>query len=146
MELEFLNLSIPRSVALEMHRALLARHIIECLLRRERGLEEIDEPPILGLLEKTLGISDEAAHKLYHQLEDELWEYGWYSFTDEWAWYRARIEVIKELGDKAEPMKRDAIDRLVEERYEKNFEKYIAEVDMQEPSPRSKRARKPKDQ
>lgn len=146
MELEFLNISIPRPIALEMHRALLARHIMEVLLRRERGLEEVDEPPILRILEKSLGISSKETHRLYHDLEDELWEYGWYSFTDEWAWHRARAEVLKELGKKAEPMKREAIDRLIEERYEKEFERYVTEIDMQETTPKSNRAKKSRNQ
>ena len=69
---------------------------------------------------------------MLHETEDDLWNYAWYVYTDEWAWHRAKDETIKELGKKSTSLKSDALDRLVEERYEKNFETYIREIDMKE--------------
>ncbi len=144
MELEFFSISVPRREALEMYRALMSRHILTCLLRRERGLEEVDVPPLVGVLERTLGLGEEEAHRMFHELEDDLWEYGWYSFTDEWAWHRARMDVLKDLGSKSRTLKDEELERMVEDQYKKSFETYVAEVDMHEISekPKGKKTKK----
>lgn len=111
---------------------MLIRYILDAAMRREKGLEDIEYPENLVKLEEILGISEEKAHTLFHQLEDELWEYVWYTYTDEWAWHRAKKETDKELGDKTSSIKREALERLIEERYEKNFETYVAEIDMKD--------------
>lgn len=132
MSHEFVSMTLPKEDLKALHRGLLARHLMEEIARREAGLEEIEYPKALVEIERLLGLDDEAAHALYHEVEDELWEYAWYAYTDEWAWHRARRDVLRELGSKAGPMKRDALDRLIEDRYEKGFDAYVGEIDMRE--------------
>ena len=132
MTLSFISLTLPKEDLIELHKGMLIRYILDAAMRREKGLEDIEYPENLVKLEEMLGISEEQAHTLFHQLEDELWEYVWYTYTDEWAWHRAKKETDKELGDKTSGIKREALERLIEERYEKNFDKYVAEIDMKD--------------
>ncbi len=129
---EYISLTLPKRDLEEFHRGLLQRFVAESLVRREQGLEESAYPDSLSKLEEILGVSEERAHAMLHETEDDLWNYAWYVYTDEWAWHRAKDETIKELGKKSTSLKSDALDRLVEERYEKNFETYIREIDMKE--------------
>ncbi|MCC7522776.1 hypothetical protein IT407_03185 [Candidatus Uhrbacteria bacterium] len=132
MTLSFISLTLPKEDLIELHKGMLIRYILDAAMRREKGLEDIEYPENLVKLEEMLGINEEQAHALFHQLEDELWEYVWYTYTDEWAWHRAKKETDKELGDKTSGIKREALERLIEERYEKNFDKYVAEIDMKD--------------
>lgn len=144
----FAFLSASREELIELHRALLRQHIIENALRKEQGLELIEPTDLLEKLEHLLHIGADDAHALMHRMEDELWEYSWYTYTDEWAWYRAKQDVLKDLRGAARAKTSDEMDKLVEAQYEKQFEKYVAEVDMQEElptkAPQTKRARAPK--
>jgi hypothetical protein len=142
MNTEFISFSTTRESLMEIHRAMLARFFMENALRREQGLEPIDQPPLLENLEKTLGLSTEEAHALSHQLEDELWAFNWYSYTDEWAWFRAKQDTLKELGEKAKRTKRETLERLIERRYQEHFDRYVKEIDMQENA--TKRKAQPK--
>jgi hypothetical protein len=132
MNHEFAFLQLTREELVEMHRALLQRDAIEQTLRREQGLEPTDESPLLDRVERTLGLSADVLHDAYHHAEDELWEYVWFTYTDEWAWFRAKREVEKELGARAKRMSHDELDALIEDRYQKQFNRYAAEVDMHE--------------
>lgn len=132
MDQEFISLTLPKRELVDFHRSLLQRYIAENLVRREQGLEESEYPVALTKLEEILGISEDRAHALLHETEDDLWNYAWYVYTDEWAWHRAKDDTIKELGKKAQAFKRDALDRLIQERYEKQFEEYIREIDMKD--------------
>lgn len=148
MHQEYVSLTLPKSELGEFHRGMLLRYVAESLVRREQGLEEAEYPESLSKLEEVLGISEERAHAMLHEMEDELWSYAWYVYTDEWAWHRAKNETLKELGNKSTSLKKDALDRMVEERYEKHFESYIKEIDMkeesEEPEPRKSRESKKK--
>lgn len=141
---EFVFLSLPKADLIELHRAYLSRWLMQERLRNEQGLEEIGLPPVLERLERLLGFTDEQAHQLFHQTEDELWEHAWYAFTDEWAWQRARQEATKDLGPRAKRADRGALDALTEKLYEKHFDRYVAEIDLNEearPSKQKKKAR-----
>lgn len=144
METNFAFLSVSQKELQEIHRALLARLVMEEALRREQGLEAADYPPLLERIEKLLGLSDVDAHALSHNAEDELWEYAWYTFTDEWALFRSRQDVLKELGGTAaKSMNKEEINTLVEKRYQQRFEQYVDEVDMrEETAPRGKQRKK----
>ncbi len=137
MQQEFISLTLPKRELADFHRGLLMRHVAENLVRREQGLEEGDYPETLAKLEEVLGISEERAHALFHEVEDELWSYAWYVYTEEWAWHRAKTETTKELGAKAEEMKSEELDSLIEQNYEKHFESYVAEIDMKEEKSKS---------
>ena len=130
MDTEFYSLMMTRDELVETHRALLARFITENILREEQGLEPIDDPAALIKIEKMLGLTPEQSHQLFHQVEDELWAHAWLAYTDEWAWYRAKQEAQKAAGGPA-GLSHEALDRKIEELYEKNFDRYAAEIDMQ---------------
>lgn len=116
----------------EIHQSLLTRFIIEETLRQEHGLEEIEYPDHLVKLEQMLGINADTAHKLYHEMEDELWEYAWNTYTDEWAWHRSGQDADKILSKKGVEKKSRA--ELVEQLYRKHFDRYTSEIDMREPA------------
>ncbi|MFZ2803903.1 MAG: hypothetical protein WA001_01645 [Patescibacteria group bacterium] len=127
---EFVSVQLGREELKEIHAALIQRAIVEDQLRREKGQEALADRPLLQKLEALLGEDEERLHMLDHELEDELWEYAWYAFTDEWAWFRAKRELEKELGADATKMESAALEKLVEIRYTKNFERYVAELEM----------------
>jgi hypothetical protein len=132
MQNAFYNLHLNHQQLLEIHRALLQRYVVEEAMRREQGLEGIEYPRLVEHLEQVLGLSGEKAHELFHLEEETLWEYTWYTFTDEWAWYRARQDVMKHLGPKAQRTGRKVLEELIEKQYEEKFEEYLKEVDMQD--------------
>ncbi|MCK9361026.1 hypothetical protein M0Q28_02235 [Patescibacteria group bacterium] len=132
MNVDYASITLPKKDLAELHRGLLLRHIVENGIRREEGLEEADEPKVLAAVESALGLNEDEAHALFHRAEDELWDYVWYSYTDEWAWFRARQEVLKELGSKRTGVTQEALDRKTEEKYREHFEKYVSEVDMRD--------------
>ena len=139
---EFVSVQMSREELKEIHAALIQKAITEDQLRRERGQEAIADRALLQKLEALLGEDEEALHHLDHVLEDELWEYSWYTFTDEWAWFRAGQDLEKELGADAQKMEKTAFEKLVELRYTKNFEQYVAELQMVDESKSKKPSKK----
>jgi hypothetical protein len=127
---QFVTVQLSREELQEIHAGLIQRAIVEDELRRERGQEPVMEHPLLQKLEMLLGEREEVLHGLDHALEDEMWEYAWYAFTDEWAWFRAKTDVEKELGAESKTLDAAAFEKLVEIRYQKQFEQYVSEIDM----------------
>ena len=148
MNTEFAFLSLSRAQLVELQRALLSRHIVEEVMRREQGLEPAEYPALLTRIEHMLGLSSEETHQLYHRVEDEVWEHSWFNFTDEWAWYRAKKEVEHELGKRTKQTHPDELENLIERRYHDKFERYVGEVDMhdEEEGGNKKPVRQPKKQ
>jgi hypothetical protein len=140
--MEYFSLHISSAELPELYRALLARFLVEDTVRRERGLEPIDPPPALERIERLLGLSEEAIHKLFHEEEASLWEYAWDTFTDEWAYMRAKIEVQKELGSKSRHTSSKIMEDLIEKRYVEHFDQYIRELDIQKTAEKKKRVPK----
>ncbi len=138
---EFAFLSFEKHDLLELHRALLGRFLMQNRLRHEQGLEEIDYPILLGRLEELLGYTDEESHRLFHRVEAELWEYSWYTYTEEWAWFRARQDVLQSLLDKGieEKPEEFLIENLTESFYDDRFAGYAAEIDMSAEPPKTKK-------
>ena len=135
MNVDYASITLPKKELAEIHRGLLMRHLVENEVRREEGLEEVEYPKVLEAIENALGLAEDAAHLIEHQVDDELWNFAWYAFTDEWAWFCARRDVLRELGNKRSDHSAEAVDRKVEERYRKDFERYVAEVDMKSHAP-----------
>ncbi|MSR84921.1 hypothetical protein EXS71_00545 [Candidatus Uhrbacteria bacterium] len=144
MQIEFFGLNASREELREMHRSLLSRFIIENVLRQEQGLEPVDRSSLIERLEKLLGFNEEHVHVLFHQVEEELWAYSWYSYTDEWAWFRAKQDVEHYLGKELTRTKNEMLERLTEEKYQTQFETYVAEVDMQKQKKISKKQKQKK--
>lgn len=140
---EFVSVQLSREELQDVHAALVQRAIVEDELRQERGQEPVERRPLLERFEMLLGEGEEVLHQRDHMLDDELWEHAWYVFTDEWARFRAKQDVQKELsadavGDTV------ALEKLVELRYRKNFDVYVAELTMDEAS-RKTAIRSPQD-
>lgn len=144
MNIDYASITLPKKDLTELYRGLLLRHFVENEIRREEGLEEIDEPKVLAALESALALTDREAHELYHQAEEELWDYAWYAFTDEWAWFRARQEILKELGSKRTGLTQEALDRKTEDRYREQFDAYVGEIDMRESTGSAKKKKEKK--
>ncbi len=129
---EFAYLQLRKSDLLDLHRALLGRWLTEDKLRQSQGLESVGPPTLLDRIETLIGLDESQAHTLFHRVEDELWEYSWYSYTEEWAWHRAEQDIKKELGSSFDGMNKDKREELIERRYETSFDKYLAEVSIDE--------------
>ncbi|MFA4954404.1 MAG: hypothetical protein WC641_03775 [Patescibacteria group bacterium] len=128
---EFATIQFSREELVEIHRALLQRVMLEDELRKERGLEKPDRHPLLEKIEMLLGEREPDLQEIDMHVEDELWEFAWYVYTDEWAWYRAGQEAAK--GENGKPLT-DAsrLKTLTEKFYRDNFDRYAAEIDMHE--------------
>lgn len=130
MDMEFFSLQLNREEATELHAALIQRAILEDEVRAEKGLEPVGTRPLLEKLDMLLGLSDGQAEKLGQAMENDLWEHAWYTFTDEWAWFRATQEVEQECARKK--VDDASFRRRVELRYTKDFEKFVKEIEMKE--------------
>lgn len=125
------TLTLPLDDARELYRALILRYFVEDTLRRERGLEPISLPVLAERIEKTLGLSQDQIQVETKRVEDELWQHAWLSFTDEWAWHRAKQDIQKELSstDQAR-FTAEELEKLAEHRYEAKLEQYLKEVEL----------------
>lgn len=130
MNTEFVFLNLTKDQLAELHRAYLNRYLMQETMRREQGLEPTEYPALLAHLEQLLGLSDEETHELLHRTEDELWQHSWYAYTDEWAWFRAKQDVLKALGKEGAHLPTKVMDEKIESAYQEHFERYVAEVDM----------------
>ena len=130
--MEFASLQMSREELQEIYAALVQRAMLEDDLREERGLEPIERRPLLERFEMMLGESEETLHMMDHMLDDEMWEYAWYAFTDEWAYYRAKRDVEADMGAGTKNMDQASFDKLIQLRYQKNFETYVTELAMTE--------------
>jgi hypothetical protein len=130
MMLEFCTLQFTREELEELRLALLQRAMVEDELRLEKGQEKADRHPLLDRVEALLADDQEKLKAIDQAVEDELWEFAWYAYTDEWAWYRAAQDVNADpaAAKLAEADKKTRIEKL----YKNNFDRYVAEVDMRE--------------
>jgi hypothetical protein len=124
---EFASIQFTREELLELHAALLQRAMVEDELRKERGQERTDQFPLLEKIERLVGENPQWLLACDAKLEDDLWEYAWFVFTDEWAWFRAEQDAERDAskGEDAKD-KKQRLERLYRER----FDAYVAEVDM----------------
>jgi hypothetical protein len=130
MMLEFATLQLTHAELLEIYKALSQRAEIQHLLMQEKGTEHPDHS-LLHRVESLLGKSEPQLERLYEEADEEMWEYAWYAYTDEWAWWRAKQEAAKELGREPGASKED--EAKVEAIYNKKFEAFVAEVSMLDP-------------
>ncbi|OGL74334.1 hypothetical protein A3E39_04705 [Candidatus Uhrbacteria bacterium RIFCSPHIGHO2_12_FULL_60_25] len=127
---EFASLMLTRQELMEIQEALAMRSLVEDDLRREEGLEPVDRRLLLERIDQLLNATETQLTSLEDRMDQELWHHAWYAYTDEWAWYRARQEVLKELGALAARTAASVIDDLVHRRYHEKFEDYVREIDM----------------
>ncbi|GMU25689.1 hypothetical protein KJZ71_04875 [Patescibacteria group bacterium] len=142
---EFVSLLLTREELLEIREALLMRAMVEDDLRRMDGLEDVGKRLLLDKIEQLALADTRSSIQTQRRLDDELWQHAWLSYTDEWAWFRAKQDVMKELGDMALQTPEAQIEDLTHRRYHKSFNAYVAELDMeQEGSDRRSKVKKPK--
>jgi hypothetical protein len=127
---EFVALTLSRQELLELQEALAMRALVEDDLRREDGLEPMDRRPLLQKVDQLANATPRQIKALDDRLEEELWHNAWYAYTDEWAWFRARRDVLCELGALAQSTTEDTIEDLTHRRYHDKFETYVEEIDM----------------
>jgi hypothetical protein len=127
---EFVSLTLSRQELLELQEALAMRAMVEDDLRREEGLEPVDRRPFLQKVDQLLNATPEQITRLDARLDEELWHSAWYTYTDEWAWYRARQDVLRELGPLAASTTEETVEDLTHRRYHDKFEEYVGEIDM----------------
>ncbi len=125
---EFATIQFSREELKELQQALLQRAMLEDELRREHGLEKADKHPLLEKIEALLGESQEKMQVADQASEDEMWEFAWYAFTDEWAWFRAgqETEASKPNAGLSASERKTAVEKL----YHDDFDRYVAEIDM----------------
>ena len=125
------TLTLPLTEARELYRAMITRYLMEDTLRREQGLEPVEISGFIKRLEQVLGVQPEHAVFALNQVEDELWQHAWLSFTDEWAWHRARQDIKKELSaEERTKLTAEELETAAEKRYEERFDAYLAEVQL----------------
>jgi DNA phosphorothioation-dependent restriction protein DptG len=129
---EFASIQLTREELLQIHAALVQRAILEDALREERDQQPVERRPLLESIETLINETDEQLQRLDHVLEDQLWEYSWYTFTDEWAHARAAQDVLKEVGPEVRAADTVGFEKKVELRYQKDFERYVGELSMED--------------
>ncbi|MEO5927284.1 MAG: hypothetical protein ABIO72_01145 [Patescibacteria group bacterium] len=139
MNTEFFSLSFSRPQLREIYEALLLRTSLEDELRREKGLEAVAPNPLLARLEGLLVVPEAQIERFGEAVEESLWEHAWYTFTDEWAWFRAHQDVEKELDGKE--TSEEIFHQRVEQKYTADFERYVEEIDMKD-TPSKKESRR----
>ena len=115
---------------MDLHAAMVQRAMVEDEVRGEKGLEPVSRRPLLEKLDVLLGLSPAEEERIGLALDDELWEHAWYAFTDEWAWFRAKQAVELELGSERARMGKEDLNRRIETRYQKDFERFVKELEM----------------
>ncbi|MFH1077893.1 MAG: hypothetical protein V1745_01245 [Patescibacteria group bacterium] len=129
MDTEFFSLQLTRDELLEMHAAMAQRLMLEDMVRDEKGLEPVARHPLMERIDDLLAMTDKEEEAVGQRIDDELWEYAWFAFTDEWAWFRASQAVEQETkGDTA--IKPKEIRKRIEDRYRKEFDRYVKELEM----------------
>lgn len=142
MNNSFVSLSLTGEDVIELHRSLIMRYEMEQMLRYEQGLEHVDPPVLLQQVESLLQLTDEQSHKIFHMVQEELWNYCWSSYTEEWAWHRAKQDVLTELKTTKKTLTDKELETLIEDMYEKNFERYTDEIDMKDEEKKKKTEKK----
>ncbi|MBD3281204.1 hypothetical protein GF391_00470 [Candidatus Uhrbacteria bacterium] len=132
MNTEFYSLQLSRLEALECLKALLTQTLIDDELRAQKGLEAGELSPVISRLVQVLRRSDEEVERETDASANDLWEYSWYAFTSEWAWYRAQQEALRTLKKNMSKVDLACTEyqAFAEKNFKQFFEKYVAELNM----------------
>lgn len=137
MQTEFINLSLSKNQAMECLSALLLKSALEDELRNERGQEPAEPDPLILRLATLLNIKEKAMESQLDLAEEALWEYSWFVFTNEWAWFRARQEAKKAAGQAS--VKETELDKQAEKIFKMKFDDFVKELDMDSQSQKSRK-------
>ena len=134
MQTEYYQFQLTKTEALECLRAFLSQALMEEEVRLQQGLEPPELSPLLTRFVQLLGISDEQIEQMTDRASEELWEYSWYVFTNEWAWFRARQEALRLKGKGVKPASpptnQEDHHKIAEQLYKRHFERYVNELNM----------------
>jgi len=133
MQTKYISVLFNEVEALECLRALFTQALIEEELRIQKGMEQADPTPLISKFLQVLMLTDADIEKEKDKLLDDLWEYSWFVFTSEWAWFRARQEAMRLQAEKrSEALQVSVKDRekMAEKLFKKNFESYVSEINM----------------
>ena len=132
MNTEFYSLQLSKFEALECLRAFLLQAIVDEEVRLQKGLELPEVNPIINRLMSMLNQSEEDVERETERAADELWEYSWYAFTSEWAWYRAQQETLRSIKKNNQKVNLEGLGykQSAEKNFKLFFEKYVAELNM----------------
>ncbi len=132
MNTEFYSLQLSKLEALECLRALLLQALIDDEIRERKGLEIGEINPMISQLVKILQKTDDEVERETDRAVNDLWEYSWYAFTSEWAWYRAQQEALRQLKKKARKvdLSGSAYRASAEKNFKRFFVKYVSELNM----------------
>lgn len=128
MQTEFINLSLSKSQAMECLGSLLIKSVLEDELRSERGQEPAEPSPLILRLATLLNIKEKILESQMDSAEEALWEYSWFVFTNEWAWFRAQQEAKKAAGQTQ--VKETELEKQAEKIYKMKFNDFVKELDM----------------
>lgn len=134
MQTEFVHLALSKTEAKRLAEALAASFVIEDEIRAQQGLEAVPLPPLMSRLASLLRLSEGDLENMMDRSAEGLWEYSWYVFTSEWAWFRAQQDAVLQMRTKNAKVSAENPDcrRRAEVLYRKNFEKYAREIDMRQ--------------
>ena len=108
----------------------MAQSVVTNAIREEQHQEAVEPSPLLQKIELLLQLSPDRAHEEFHRAEDDLWAYAWYTYTDEWAWGRARQDVMRTQHKDQAPLTDAELEQRIDTQYKKEFDRYSGEIDM----------------
>jgi hypothetical protein len=132
MQTEFYSLQLSKFEALECLRAFLLQAIVEEEVRMQKGLELPESSTMINRLMSLLNLADDDVERETDRAADDLWEYSWYAFTSEWAWFRAQQEAIRSIKKTKKTVNMEDGDykKSAEKNFKRFFENYVAELNM----------------
>lgn len=137
MQTEFINLALSKSQAIDLLGALMMKSVLEDELRSERGQEPAEVSPLIIRLASLLNIKEKTLDSQMDLAEDALWEYSWFVFTNEWAWFRAQQEAAKSVGQL--PANEAELEKRAERIYKRKFKDFVKELDMNSQSQKNRK-------
>ncbi|MBU2566521.1 hypothetical protein KKG46_03085 [Patescibacteria group bacterium] len=131
MNTDFVTIQLTRKEAIDCFKGLITLRLIEEEVRAQKGFEPVDFSGITERLRLVLDVTEEQWQKISESISEDMWEYAWYAYTSEWAWFRAQQESkkAKKLGNKKNGTIANDVD-LAERLYEEKFDNYVSEINM----------------
>lgn len=127
--MEYVSLQLKRKEALECLRALMLQALLEEELALQKGVESPSTHPVLIRLIDAFGIEEDQFDRAMEGVAEEMWEYSWYVFTNEWAWFRAQQEALR-TGTAEMRVEDPKTQKKAELLYKEKFEKFVSELNM----------------
>ncbi len=133
MQTEYFALQLNKQELLECLRALIMQTLVDEEIHSQKGLELPELSSIITRLTTILGYTNHFLEAETDKIENELWEYSWHVFTNEWAWYRAKQDALKKqkMNKNKNQLFSEEFQKTAEKFYNAHFEKYVSELNMQ---------------